>query len=161
MNIKTFLLAGLFTFLPLLELRFGIPYSYANNFPPITGSLYCIGLNLLIAPFMFLFLNTIHSLLYKLNWYKKLFDKMVNRTRNKIHNKIEKYGYFGLMIFVAIPLPVTGAYTGALGAWIFDMKVKKSCIYIGIGVIIAGIIVSLVSYFGIEALSIFIKEVKA
>ncbi|MBN1647486.1 MAG: small multi-drug export protein [Spirochaetales bacterium] len=160
MNIKTILATALFTFLPLLELRFGIPYAYARQLPPLFASLFCTGLNLLISPLVFVFLNSLHSLLYKLNRYHRFFDGLVLRTRKKVHAKIEKYGYLGLLLFVAIPLPFTGAYTGALGAWIFDMNPRKSSIFIGIGVIIAGIIVSLVAYFGIEALSIFIKEVK-
>ena len=159
MNISTLLITGLLTFLPLLELRFGIPYAYANHIPPLAGSLYCIALNLLIAPLVFLFLNTLHSFFYRFNRYRKLFDRIVERTRKKIHAKIEKYGYLGLLLFVAIPLPVTGAYTGALAAWIFDMNPRKSSFFIGIGVIIAGIVVSIVAYFGIEALSIFVKEV--
>ncbi|GBD87981.1 putative small multi-drug export protein [bacterium BMS3Abin03] len=73
-----------------------------------------------------------------LSW---LFD----RTRKKAHGKIEKYGDIALIIFVAIPLPNTGAWTGALAAWLFDIPMKRAIPNILYGVIIAGVIVTLVT----------------
>jgi uncharacterized membrane protein len=87
-----------------------------------------------------------------------LFDRIVERSRRKVHAKVEKYGYAGLILFVAIPLPITGAYTGTLGAWILGMDRRKTVLAVFGGVIIAGIIVATVSILGIKALHFFLKE---
>ena len=81
------------------------------------------------------------------------------KNRHKIEHKINKYGYAGIALFVAIPLPVTGAYTGTLGAWLMGLDAKKTFLSVFIGVIISGIIVTAISYFGISAFSIFTKQV--
>jgi uncharacterized membrane protein len=92
--------------------------------------------------------------------YKKFFDTFVEKTRSKVKPKVERYGYLGLMFFVAIPLPITGAWTGALGAWVLGMDKKKASIAIICGVIVAGIIVSLlVALLGAGARTIFFKHI--
>ncbi len=73
--------------------------------------------------------------------------------------KVDKYGYWGLALFVAIPLPITGAYTGTLGAWVLGMDPKKTFLAVALGALIAGIIVTVVVSLGIEAFSLFVKEV--
>jgi len=77
--------------------------------------------------------------------YQKFFDWLITRTRNKTEKKINQYGVLALIIFVAIPLPNTGAWTGALAAWIFGLPFNKSLWSIFIGVLIAGIVVSLLT----------------
>ena len=162
MSIKTLLFIAGWTLLPISELRGGIPIAHENGMGTLPAYLFCVIINMLIAPIVFLFLNSLHKLLYKISWYKKIFDKLALRSREKISSKLDKYGYLGLMIFVGIPLPVTGAYTGALGAWILGLKPVKSCIFIGIGVAIAGIIITLVWVFGIGFLiPLFTKTVNA
>lgn len=94
----------------------------------------------------------------KVRLYRKTFDYFLESTRRKVGPKIEKYGYLGLTLFVAVPLPVTGAYTGTLGAWFFKMKKRKSFFAVLFGVVIAGLIVSVVSVFGIQIFDIFIKR---
>ena len=91
--------------------------------------------------------------------YQKLFERVVSRARKKVHAKVEKYGYLGLALFVAIPLPITGAYTGALGAWVLGLEPKKTFLAVLLGVIIAATVVTIVTFLGIETLSLFIKEV--
>ena len=71
----------------------------------------------------------------------------------------DKYGYWGLAIFVSIPLPFTGAWTGALGAWILGMDRKRSMLVVAAGVLMAGVIVTLVVGLGVGALSFLIKKV--
>ncbi len=77
--------------------------------------------------------------------YQKFFNWLITRTRNKTEKKINQYGVLALIIFVAIPLPNTGAWTGALAAWIFGLPFNKSLWSIFIGVLIAGIVVSLLT----------------
>ena len=76
-----------------------------------------------------------------------------------VHGKVELYGYWGLLIFVAIPLPVTGAWTGTLGAWVLGMDKKKAILAILGGVLVAGFFVSvLVALLGAGAKIIFLKS---
>jgi len=105
-----------------------------------------------------IFLETVHRLLYRWSFYAGIFDRFVAKARAKVHKEVEKYGYLGIMVFVAIPLPITGAWTGTLGAWILGMDRKKTMLAVAGGVAIAGIIVSLVVGLGVEALSVFIKH---
>jgi len=142
---------------PISELRGGIPLAIASGISPLSAFLICVLANIVIIPIAFLFLDTINILLLKIPSYNAFFHRTLERSRNKIHKSIEKYGYLGLAIFVAIPLPLTGAYTGVLGAWALGMNKMKSFASIAIGVIIAGIIVTLVSYYGLSMLSIFLK----
>jgi uncharacterized membrane protein len=147
----------LLSIIPISELRGGIPLAIASGFNPISAFLICTLANIVIIPIVFLFLNTINVLLLKIPPYSTFFHKTIERSRKKIHNSIEKYGYLGLAIFVAIPLPFTGAYTGVLGAWALGMDKRKAFASIALGVIVAGIIVTLVSYYGLSVLSIFLK----
>ncbi len=155
--VRTLIFTGILTLLPISELRGGIPYALSMSLNPVFTYFYCVSLNILVAPLVFIFLSTIHKLLYKWKPYRKFFDRVIDRTRKKVKPKVDKYGYLGLTIFVAIPLPVTGAYTGSIGAWILGMDKKKSFVGISLGVSIAGIVVSVVAYYGIKALYFFIK----
>ena len=94
-----------------------------------------------------------------MNWYNKIFDRFVEKTRHKVEDKINRFGYLGIALFVAIPLPITGAWTGTLGAWIFGLKKRKTILAVILGVTISGFIVSMITFFGIEALSFLVKHV--
>lgn len=144
--------------LPIAELRGGIPLAIYYGYSPLTAFLICTLTNMMVAPIGMIFLETLNNFLLKIRLYNSFFHRNVERARRRIHPSVEKYGYIGLMIFVAIPLPFTGAYSGTLGAWALGMEKKKSILFIILGVIIAGIIVTLISYFGIGALNIFIKK---
>jgi uncharacterized membrane protein len=148
----------IFSLLPISELRGSIPIGLSSGSPLSIVFPVAVISNVLVFPIFYLFLNFIHELLMKLTFYRKTFDFFLERTRKKVGPKVEKYGYLGLTLFVAIPLPVTGAYTGTLGAWFFKMKKRKSFLAVFLGVIIAGIIVSIVSVFGIHVFDIFIKK---
>ncbi len=161
-GLRTLLLKNLFitillTLAPISELRGGIPFAIGHSISPVTAFILCVSVNALVGPLVFIFLETLHKLLYRIVFYKKIFDSIVKRARKRVQDKIDRYGYAGLTIFVAIPLPVTGAYTGAIGAWVLGMDYKKSFLAIAIGVVIAGLIVTSVTYFGIQALYFFTK----
>ena len=115
---RIYLLSILLGILPISELRGAIPYAYLNGVPIWLS--YIIGvLSNAMVPFIgFLFFETLHKLLDKWGFYHRLFEKTVDRARKKVGDKVSKYGLLGLMLFVAIPLPVTGAWTGILGAWV-------------------------------------------
>lgn len=131
----------------------------ANKAPVLFAFLYCTALNALVAPIVYIFLSSVHKLLYRITWYRNFFERFVEKTRRKVKKEIDKYGFWGLMIFVAIPLPMTGAYSGALGAWILGMDTKRSILSVAAGVLIAGVVVTAVAWFGIGAFSFLLKKV--
>jgi uncharacterized membrane protein len=93
-----------------------------------------------------------------MNWYSKFFNHFIESARNKLRKNIERWGWFGIAVFVAIPLPVTGAWTGTLGAWVLGLSRKHTMAAVTLGVIAAGAIVTLVTVVGIKALDIFTKR---
>jgi uncharacterized membrane protein len=141
LSLNKLLFTAFLTLLPIAELRGGLPFALANGMHPLLAYGYCVLLNILVAPLVLLFVSTLHKLLSKWQAYEKLFNRLIERSRKKVKAKVDKYGYVGLAIFVAIPFFFTGAYTGALGAWVLGMDKKKSFLAISIGVCIAGIVV--------------------
>jgi uncharacterized membrane protein len=150
--------AALLSLVPISELRGGIPYAVASGMPLLLAALWCVAWNALAGPIAYVFLQTIHKLLYRWKRYADFFDRFVERARAKVKPSVDKYGYWGLAIFVGVPLPLTGAWTGALGAWILGMERKKSMLAVAAGVLMAGVIVSVVVGLGLGALSIFVKK---
>jgi uncharacterized membrane protein len=154
----TLLLAILLCLLPIAELRGGLPFALARGIPLVTAYLVCVLANALVGPLVFLFLSTLHRLLERWAAYHRFFERIVGRARRKVHRAVERFGYVGLAVFVAIPLPLTGAYTGAIGAWVLGMNRWKSILAIAIGVAVAGVVVAAVYLLGIQALYIFLKR---
>ncbi len=156
---KIVLITAFLSLLPISELRGAIPFALGNGMPLVFTYIFAVLLNALVGPLVFIFLSTLHKWLVRFHWYKSFFDSFVEKNRHKVENKIVKYGYAGITLFVAIPLPITGAYTGTLVAWIMGLDAKKTFLSVLIGVVISGIIVTIISYYGIAAFSIFIKQI--
>lgn len=153
------LISALLSVLPISELRGAIPYAFFNGIGIFQAFAIGVIFNTLVPPICFLFLGTIHKYLDRNKQYHKLFERTILRARNKVSAKIEKYGMWGLLVFVAIPLPITGAWTGSIGAWVLNLNKKKSVLAIACGVVISGIIVSAILYAGIGINSIFVKKI--
>ncbi|MFH2002116.1 MAG: small multi-drug export protein [Planctomycetota bacterium] len=143
--------------LPISELRGGIPYAVANGIHPLTAYIVCVISNILVIPLTFIFLETVHKVFYRVALYQKLFDKFIARTKKKAQKNVDRWGYWGVMMFVAIPLPVTGAYTGTVAAWLLQLDKKRSYGYLALGVVLAGVIVSIATLTGIGILKLFTK----
>ena len=143
------------TLLPIAELRGGIPLAIALGLNPFLAYTICVVTNIAVVPIVYFFLENIHLFMISFPWYKKTFDRFLQRTRQKVEPKIKKWGYLGLALFVAVPLPVTGAYTATLGAWFFGMNKKISLVAIAFGVLISGIVVTLVTIGGMTMLKFF------
>ena len=146
------------SFLPISELRGAIPFAIANSVPWYTAYVIAVFLNAMVAPVCWIFLSTLHKLFLKMNWYKNFFEKFVERARKKLHNNVERWGWLGIAVFVAIPLPLTGAWTGTLGAWVLGLSRRKTMLAVALGVITSGAIVTAVVLLGIQALNLFIKR---
>jgi len=156
--IETIIKSILLSLLPIAELRGGIPFAAANGLSIPMAFAICVAANILVIPIVMFFLETLHHQFYKFKPYRWLFDKWVERTRRKAEKSVGKYGYWGVMLFVAIPLPITGAYTGTLAAWLLKLNKKTAFGYLALGVVIAGIVVSIATVTGIKAFEVFLKN---
>jgi uncharacterized membrane protein len=139
---REIVLTLLATISPISELRGGIPLGISFGLDPLFTFFIAIIANALIFFPAFFALRLLYDkLLYRI----PLFDKYLDNLRKRGKPKIEKYGFWGLTLFVAIPLPITGAYTGTILAWIVGMDWKKAFPAVGLGVIVAGVIVLLIT----------------
>ena len=154
-----YLMTILLGVVPVSELRGAIPYAYFNGVPLWLAAVIGILSNALVPFIGFLFLGTLHKLLDKWGAYHRLFEKTVAKARTKVGEKVRKYGLWGLMVFVAIPLPITGAWTGTVGAWVLGLDRKKSILSIMLGILISGTIVTTVIFTGAGIASLFTKTV--
>ena len=133
---------------PISELRGAIPTGIALGLDLWTVFLIAVIANILISAVIFLFLDFIHKRLITNSNYRKFFNRYVEhiRTRkNSVQKKINLYGLPALAIFVAIPLPLTGAYTGTLIAWLLNLNRWKAFAAIDLGVVVAGLLVTFVT----------------
>lgn len=130
---------------PVLELRGAIPMGVAGGLSPLMALAIAVVGNMVPIPFLILFTRRV------LNWLKdkgrigKLVEKLENRAAEK-SKIVEKYAAIGLCILVAVPLPGTGAWTGALVAAVMGMRLKNALPIILLGVVIAGLIMTVLTY---------------
>ena len=101
--------------------------------------------NMLPVPFILLFFHFVEKFLRNYKFWTNILDWLFAKTRKRADSKIRRYEYLGLLLFVAIPLPFTGAWTGSLIAYLFDLKFSKSILTIFIGVIIAAFIMIIIT----------------
>ncbi len=145
-NISPHIITFLVSMIPLLELRGGILIAGTVLKQPIVITYITAVLgNMLPIPFILLFIEKIFQWMKKIKYIEK-FPHWCEAKALKHSDQIKKYGYFGLYLFVAIPLPGTGAWTGSLLAVLLGLKRGKSLLCIFLGVLTAGLIMSLVSY---------------
>lgn len=140
------LIVFIISMVPILELRGGIIAAALLNIPIAKAIPICLVGNIVPIPFILLFIKPIFR------WMKgtKLFKPMVENIESKSlakSDKIQKYEFWGLVLFVGIPLPGTGAWTGALLACLLDIKMKKAVPAIFLGLLLATTIMCTVSYF--------------
>ena len=138
--------------IPWVESRYIIPYAIWEsglNWPWWQAIPLAILGNMLPIPFILLFFKSIEKFLRRFGFWTKIMDWLFERTRKRADGKIRRYETLGLLVFVAIPLPFTGAWTGSLIAYLFDLKFSKSLIIIFIGVLIAATITTILYLTGI------------
>ena len=157
MQTDILILIGL-TLLPFLELRASIPYGILNtNLNWMTVFIICVLTNIILAPLVYFFLDKIVHLFFFIKPFQRFYQRKIEKTQRKIHKYVEKYGEIGLAIFIAVPLPGSGVYTGAIAAYVLGMSYKDFIKAAVIGVLIAGVIVTAISLTGSEAFKLFIK----
>ena len=141
------ILVFIISLLPILELRGGLLAASLLGLDPIPSYIITIVGNLLPIPFILWFINKI------LDWMRnskhlKGVASWLDKKVDKHKSSIEKYGFWGLVLFVGIPLPGTGAWTGTLAASILDMDFKSTTVAVMLGVLLAGVIMMAVSFLG-------------
>jgi len=145
-NISPWLYIFLVTLLPSVELRGAIPLAILNyKFGVLQSFLLVTFANILITPIVFLLYDFIIFIFSKIPVLERFIKRYLENLQKRAKPYVDKYGFWGLMVFVAIPLPGTGAYSGALASLILGMNKLKSFIAISLGVVIAGIIVTLIT----------------
>ena len=139
------LVAFVISLCPVLECRGGMIAARLMEIPFIKAFLICYLGNMLPIPFIILFIRKIFDFLRRFSFFSKFVEKLEAKTE-KNKEKVLKYEAWGLLLFVAIPLPGTGGWTGALMAALLDIRMKKSLPIIALGVLIAGFIMSALTY---------------
>ncbi len=139
------ILVFIISMMPILELRGGLIAASILKIPFVKALIICLIGNILPTPFILLFLNYIFDLLSKWKVTKKLVDWLKKKTLKK-RDVLDKYGYLGILLFVGIPLPGTGMWTGSMLVVLLGMNRKKAIPYIILGILMASVIMSIISY---------------
>lgn len=141
---------------PVIELRGSIPMGLSYGLEPWLTCLLSVVGNMLPVPFILLFIRKILQWMKRYPRLGRIAERLERRAANK-SGRVRKSEFIGLCILVAIPLPGTGAWTGALVAALMEMRMKRALPAIFLGVLIAATIVTTVATLGIEALSFLYK----
>ena len=145
-NMKIEILTMLWAMVPVAELRFAIPFGVVAGLSVPKAMILAIIGNCLPVPVLVLFTTRVFAWLrIKSERLNSFVARIEEKGKSKI-GQVEKYKFWGLMILVAIPLPGTGAWTGSLVAALMEMDLKKAIPPIFLGVLLAGIIVSMITY---------------
>ncbi len=136
--------------IPIVELRGGLICASILGMPMFRGVWFCLLGNMIPVPFILLFITPVFAWLKKTKLFRPLVEKLEARSMGK-SDTIRKYEFLGLVLFVGIPLPGTGAWTGSLIAAMLDVKFRKALPAVYIGLLVATVIMCVVSY-GIPAL---------
>ena len=139
------LVAFVISLFPVLECRGGMIAARLMEIPFVTAFLLCYVGNMLPIPFILLFIRKIFEFLRRFSFFEKIISKFEAKAE-KNADKILRYKSWGLLIFVAVPLPGTGGWTGALMAALLDIPFKRALPVIALGVLIAGFIMSALTY---------------
>ena len=148
--------------LPVSKLRGAIPMAIGvYHLPPATAYFLSIIGNIIPVIFILWLIEPVSKFLMKrIKLCRRFFTWLFERTRANHNHKFEKWGSLALITFVAIPLPMTGGWSGALAAFVFGVPFKKALPLIFLGIMIAGVIVTAMSLGVVEALEWQAQEIK-
>jgi uncharacterized membrane protein len=126
---------------PFGEAKGGIPYALLNGVNIYLAFIFCFLANVLVFPIMTFFLDVVNRYFFKWYHYKKAAIFIARRAKAGAGKNVKKYGFWGLMIFVLIPFPGTGVYSGTIAGYLFGMNRRKAFLANVIGIFISCIIV--------------------
>ncbi|MBI2139284.1 small multi-drug export protein [Candidatus Woesearchaeota archaeon] len=148
------------TLLPFLELRASIPFGILKTeLHWLWVFVICVIANIVIGIILFFIIGFMVRLLTRIKFIDRLYQARIMRLQKKLHPLIEKYGDWALAIFIGIPAPGTGVYSGALAAYLLGMDFRKFIWANAVGVLIAGVIVTAVTLSGVGIFQFFVKAV--
>ena len=131
----------LWSFSPLGEAKVGIPYGMSQGLNVFLVFTVAMTANVLVFPFMMFFLDKVNTRLLRYHWYKRMALWVARRAKVGAADKIKKYGFWGLIAFVMIPIPGTGVYAGSIATYLFKIERKKAFLANVIGIYISSVII--------------------
>ena len=140
------LIVFIISMMPILELRGGLIAAALFKIPIVKAVIICVIGNLIPAPFILAFITPIFNWLKKTKWIKPKLEKLEEKSMGKSET-IQKYEFIGLLLFVGIPLPGTGAWTGSLIASLLNIRFKKAFPAVVCGIAMATVLMCIISYF--------------
>ncbi|MFS4466770.1 COG2426 family protein [Maribacter sp. 2210JD10-5] len=138
---KDLIIAMLWSISPFGEAKVGIPYGLAQGVNSYLVLLACFIANVLVFPIMYFFLRHINKYLLKWNFYKKSAIYVARKAKVGSGDKIKKYGFYGLIFFVMLPVPGTGVYAGSIASYLFNIEKKRAFVANTIGIFLSSLIV--------------------
>ena len=154
-----YVLIVLLTFTPALELRASIPYGIlVAGLPWFVVAPIAVVVNILLGPAVYFLLDKFLHLLLRIRFMNRMWDRMIAKVQQKIHPLVQKYGVVGLGVFIGIPLPGSGVYTGAAGGYLLGFTRREFYAATVIGVLIAGTVVTAVVLTGSTTFDLFIRK---
>ena len=139
------IVAFIISMIPILELRGGLIAASLLGIGVFKAILLCVLGNIVPIPFILFFITPIFNWMKKTKLFRPMVEKLEKKSMDK-SEQIQKYEFWGLALFVGVPLPGTGAWTGALIAALLGIKTKKASLAIFVGLLIATIIMTIISY---------------
>ena len=137
-----YVIVMLISMVPIIELRGSVPIGIGWGLEAVPTYLLCVLGNFIPVPFILLFVRSMLKFMLRVKWLAPIAE-WVQAKADKHSGAITKYATFGLFLFVAIPLPGTGAWTGSLVAALLNMKMKYALISVFLGIVTAGLIMTL------------------
>lgn len=157
--VKAIVWLVLLTLAPGLELRASIPYGLIDTTVPRGAAIaICVAANIALAPLVWVFMDRGVHILLHVRWIARIYDHVVGRTRANLHKYVERWGTLGLAIFIGIPLPGSGVYSGGLGAYLLGFSFRQYMLASILGVFIAGTVVTIVVLSGATAFDFFVNK---
>ncbi len=139
--IQDIVIAILWSISPFGEAKVGIPYGMFNGVNIYLVFVVCFLANVLVFPIMIFFLEKVNSYLLRWHFYKKAAIYVARKAKVGSGDKIQKYGFWGLLLFVMIPLPGTGVYAGSIASYLFKIKKRKAFMANTLGIFFSSVIV--------------------
>ncbi len=157
--LSTILWLVLLTLAPALELRASIPYGLLHSdLSPWTVVAVCVACNIALAPLVWLFMAEGVHLVVRIKPIGRLYDRIVIRSRHNLEPYVKRWGTLGLALFIGVPLPGSGVYSGGLGGYLLGFNFKQYLIASALGVVIAASLVTAVVMSGTTAFGILLKR---
>lgn len=136
-----FIISFLWSISPFGEAKVGIPYGLINGLNKYAVFIVCFAANVLVFPLMLFFLEKVNKYLLRMHFYKTAALYIARKAKKGSGEKIQKYGFWGLIFFVMLPIPGTGVYAGSIASYLFKIEKKKAFVANTIGIYISSAII--------------------